>query len=268
MDSGTRLFGVLGHPVGHSRSPVMHNAAFSALCINAAYLAFDVKNPEGVPEAMRTLGIRGMSVTLPHKEAFLSLVDALDPMAEAMGEVNTLCLGEDGRISGMNTDWCGARDALLSVTSLEGKRVAVIGAGGAGRAVAYGIRDAGGEPLVVNRSRERGEALARELEASFCPLSDFSGEDVAVLVNTTSVGMHPFPDAMPVEAGVLHPGMVVMDIVYAPRKTRLLAAAEACGCRVVDGLEMFIRQGALQFETWTGQPAPLDVMRRAVEASL
>ncbi|TYT75027.1 shikimate dehydrogenase [Desulfobotulus mexicanus] len=265
MDAETALFGVMGHPVAHSLSPVMHNAAFGFLGLNAVYLAFDVKDPAGVPVAMRTFGIRGMSVTLPHKEALLSLVDELDPMAEKMGAVNTLCLKDDGRIIGLNTDWCGARDALLEAGPLHGKRVAILGAGGAGRAVAFGIREAGAFPLIVNRSREKGEALACDLGADFCLLSNFTGIGMDILVNTTSLGMHPDVDTMPVQAAVLHGGMVVMDIVYNPRKTKLIRAAESLGCRVVDGLEMFIRQGALQFELWTGREAPVDCMRKAVE---
>lgn len=255
----------MGHPVSHSLGPVMHNAAFAAKGLEALYLAFDVTEPAGIPSAMRTLGICGMSVTLPHKEVLLSLVDRLDPTAEAIGAVNTLVLEKDGCVSAWNTDWLGVRDALLSVTALQGKKVAVIGAGGAGRAAAFGVKEAGGIPFVVNRNREKGEKLARDFGISFCDLSDFSTKDMDILVNATSLGMAPDTESTPVPPDLLHEGLLVMDLVYTPRKTRLLTQAEERGCLILDGLEMFIRQGALQFERWTGVSAPLSVMRKSVE---
>lgn len=264
MKASAQLFGVLGHPVSHSLGPVMHHAAFCSEKIDAVYLAFDVREPSGVPAAMRTLGIRGMSVTIPHKESFVALVDWLDPKAKKIGAVNTLVLEEDGSVSGWNTDWLGARDALLAVTPLRGKRVAVLGAGGAGRAVAFGVKESGGLPLIVNRTPEKGERLARELDVSFCPLADFSTGGMDILVNTTPVGMLPHTEVSPVLPALLHEKLIVMDIVYRPQKTKLLALAEKKGCRIVDGLEMFVRQGALQFELWTKRPAPLSVMRKAV----
>lgn len=265
MKLPVQIFGVIGHPVSHSLGPHMHNAAFRSKGMDALYLAFDVTDPTGIPSAMRTLGIGGMSVTLPHKEIFLSLVDHIDPTAKAIGAVNTLRLEKDGSISGFNTDAKGARDALLSVTSLEGKKVAVLGAGGAGRAVAFGVKEAGGIPLIINRSRKKGEALARELGASFFPLSDFWAKDVEILVNTTSVGMVPETDQTPISPDFFHENLLVMDIVYTPRKTKLLRLAEEKGCKILDGLEMFVRQGALQFELWTGKPAPIEAMRKALE---
>lgn len=263
MDAATMVYGVMGHPVGHSRSPVMLNAAFQAAGLNACYLAFDVTTPEKVPDAMRTLGICGMSVTIPHKVAIMDVLDGVDPMALAIGAVNTITRKADGRLVGSNTDCAGAIAALESAGPVAGKKVAILGAGGAARAVAFGVQNAGGIPVIVNRTIAKGEALANALGSAFVPLAGFTGDGTDILVNTTSVGMAPDTDASPVPKTCLSSHMTVMDIIYTPRTTRLLSDAAALGCKVVDGLEMFIRQGALQFENWTKKSAPIDVMREA-----
>jgi shikimate dehydrogenase len=157
---------------------------------------------------------------------------------------------------------------LKEKTGLAGKTIAVLGAGGAARAVAFGVAAEGGRVAIINRGRQRGEALAAELAAEFRPLSEFTADGCDALVNTTPVGMAPAAGETPVPAKCLHPGLVVMDIVYNPLRTRLLQEAAAAGCVTIDGLAMFIRQGARQFELWTGLPAPVDIMRMAVEAEL
>jgi shikimate dehydrogenase len=165
----------------------------------------------------------------------------------------------DGRLTGYNSDSQGAVRALSEHTAIQDRRILVIGAGGAARAVAYGLIQQGGRVCIVNRSREKGEKLARFLGADFCPLDQAASMSAAdILINTTPVGMHPHVDAMPIPDDMLHPGMVVMDIVYHPLQTRLLQVAAARGCRIVDGVAMFVYQGAMQFERWTGRPAPVE----------
>ncbi|WP_319522164.1 shikimate dehydrogenase [uncultured Desulfosarcina sp.] len=263
IDANTRLYAVIGDPVAHSLSPAMHNAAFEQTGYNGAYTAFRVTDLPGAIAGIRALDIHGLSVTIPHKVAVMDLLDEIDPLARRIGAVNTI-VNEDGRLFGFNSDSPGAMAALLEKTPVAHRRVAVIGAGGAARALAHGIREYGGRLTVVNRSVDKGQRLAGELESDFCPLADFSGVGYDILVNTTSVGMVPKTDRMPVGYACLRPGMTVMDIVYNPLETKLLKAAREAGCAVVDGVAMFVHQGALQFERWTGLKAPVQLMKRTV----
>jgi shikimate dehydrogenase len=267
IDAHTCLYGVIGDPVGHSLGPVMHNAAFAHTGCNGVYTAFAVTNlPEAIA-GIRALNIRGCSVTIPHKVAVMDLLDDIEPFARRIGAVNTI-VNEDGRLSGFNSDSPGAMAALLEKTPVAHRRAAVIGAGGAARALAHGIRKHGGQLTIVNRSVKKGQHLAGELESDFCRLSDFSGVGYDMLVNTTSVGMVPDADRMPVGHACLRPGMTVMDIVYNPLETKLLRAAREAGCTVVDGVAMFVHQGAIQFERWTGKKAPVQLMKRTVLEAL
>ncbi len=263
----TAVFGVIGHPIGHSLSPLMHNTALTAARIDGVYLAFDVTDLAGAMAGVRALSIRGLSVTIPHKTAAIAHLDALDPMAEWIGAVNTID-NRDGRLTGYNTDAAGAMAALSGIVDVDGAGAAVLGAGGAARAIGFAIREAGGRVTILNRSRKKGERLAADIGASFRPLADFGGGDYGVVVNTTPVGMHPNTNEIPVPETELQEGMVVMDIVYNPLRTTLLTAAERRGCQAIDGLAMFVRQGAAQFELWTGTPAPVDRMTRTVRATL
>jgi shikimate dehydrogenase len=267
IDAATTLFAVFGDPVAHSLSPAMHNAAFAALGINSVYLAFG--NPEIGPctAAMRALGIRGASVTIPHKVAIMPLLEEIDETARRIGAVNTV-VNRSGRLLGANTDAEGALQALRAHTEIAGRTAVVVGAGGAARAVAFGLKDAGGRVTILNRSAARGEALARRVGADFRPLAEAVGLSCEILVNTTPIGMARFGDALPVPAALLQPEMVVMDIVYTPLKTPLLAAAAARGCRTIPGTAMFVLQGARQFELWTGRAAPTEVMTAAVHTAL
>lgn len=267
MKKETALFGVIGHPIGHSLSPLMHNAALDHAGVDAVYLAFDVTDLAGALAGVRALSIRGLSVTIPHKEAVMAHLDVLDPLAERIGAVNTID-NRDGRLTGYNTDAAGALAALSGVVDIAGVDVAVLGAGGAARAIGFAVREAGGRVTILNRSREKGERLAEDIGAAFRPLAEFRGRRRGVVINTTSVGMHPHADEIPVPEKELAEGMVVMDIVYNPLRTRLLASAESRGCRTIDGLAMFVRQGAAQFELWTGEKAPVDLMARTVRVAL
>ncbi len=260
-------FALLGHPVGHSLSPVMHNAAFAAAGYNGVYAAIPVRAIRPAIAGLLALGFRGASITIPHKQAVIECLDEVEETARRVKAVNTI-VNIDGRLQGWNTDVVGAIASLKEKTPLRGKSTAVLGAGGAARAVAFGIMAEGGTVTIFNRGRARGEALAAELGAEFKPLPEFTADGCDVLINTTPVGMAPGAGETPVAAERLRPGLVVMDIVYNPLTTRLLRDAAAAGCVAIDGLAMFIRQGARQFELWTGRPAPVDIMRMAVEAEL
>ncbi|MFO7714721.1 shikimate dehydrogenase [Desulfosarcina sp.] len=263
IDSNTRLYAVLGSPVSHSLSPVMHNAAFRQTGHNGVYVAFEVTDLPGAVAAIQALNIGGCSVTLPHKVAVMELLDHVDPMARQIGAVNTI-VNQAGRLGGFNSDSPGAMAALLEKTPIAHRKVAVIGAGGAARALAHGVKLNGGRLTIVNRSLENGRRLAGQLECDFCPLDDFSGLGCDILINTTSVGMRPHTDRMPVAHACLRPGMTVMDIVYNPLETQLLKASREAGCTVVDGVAMFVHQGAIQFERWTGKKAPVQLMKKTV----
>jgi shikimate dehydrogenase len=261
------LFAVFGNPVVHSLSPVMHNAAFAATGFNGVYAAVRVKDIRPAVAGVRSLGLKGISVTLPHKGSVAACLDYVDPDARRIQAVNTI-VNDDGLLKGFNTDWCGALQALEEKTPVAGRKVAVIGAGGAARAVVFGILKGGGEVSLFNRSKEKGEELAANLGVEFKPLAEFAAEPIEILVNTTPVGMSPQAEESPVSREKLRPGLVVMDIVYNPLQTRLLREAAAAGCTTIDGLSMFVYQGARQFEIWTGISAPMDIMRMAVEAEL
>ena len=261
------IFAVFGNPVVHSLSPVMHNAAFAATGCNAIYAAIRVKDIRPAMAGMRALGLKGASVTLPHKESVLACLDFIDPVARRIKAVNTI-VNDDGSLRGFNTDCHGVIQALSEKILLKDRRVGILGAGGAARAVAFGVISQGATATIFNRSREKGESLAADFGAGFKPLSEFDADACDILINTTPVGMFPQQQDTPLIGEKLRPGLVVMDIVYTPLKTRLLREAEAAGCATIDGLSMFVHQGVRQFELWTGLAAPVEIMRMAVEAEL
>ncbi|MCX5883345.1 MAG: shikimate dehydrogenase [Deltaproteobacteria bacterium] len=267
IDAATQVFAVMGNPVSHSLSPVMFNRAFSETGYNGVYVAFQVTAIGDGISAMRSLGIKGASITIPHKVSILDFLDEIDPMAESIGAVNTV-ISHEGRLKGYNSDCLGAIKALEEITHLEGKQVAIIGAGGAARAIGFGVKSRGAGLTLINRSISKGEILAAALEAEFIPISELRSLPFDMLIQTTSVGMTPHIHQSPVPAALLTPGLLVMDIVYAPLKTRLLKDAIEAGCRTINGLSMFIHQAAFQFELWTGSPAPLAVMKQSLMDSL
>ncbi len=263
FNSDTVLFAVLGDPVSHSLSPVMHNHALSHVGYNGVYLAFRTENIGNAVSGMKSLNIKGASITIPHKISVLAFLDELDDTAEKIGAVNTV-VNRQGVLTGYNSDGLGAVKALSEKTTLHDKDVVIIGAGGAARAIGFGIISAGGRVTVLNRTASKGEKLARDLGSEFQPLTNLKKTKCQILINTTSVGMTPDIHAMPIQREDLDPSMLVMDIVYNPLKTRLLKEAETIGCITTDGVSMFVYQGALQFELWTGINAPVEVMRKAV----
>lgn len=263
INTNTALYGVIGHPVAHSMGPLMHNHVFEECGVNGVYLAFDVIDLASAIAGVRSLNIRGLSVTIPHKVAIMEYLDAVDETAERIGAVNTV-VQRDGILTGYNTDADGAVSALTAKMDLRNEDVLIVGAGGAARAVGFGVKHRGGRIHITNRTVEKGERLAAELNAEFHPLADIDRLTCRILINTTSVGMAPDIDDIPVPPAMLRPGMCVMDIVYNPVRTRLLKAAEAAGCEIVDGVSMFVNQAAIQFSLWTGKAAPVEAMRRIV----
>ena len=255
----TTLTGVLGFPVAHSRSPAMMTAAFAELGLDWRYVKLPVP-PERFAETARALpgsGFRGANVTIPHKLEAHALADELTPPAAAIGAANTLTF-EDGRVLADNTDAGGLLDALGE--DLRGRRALVLGAGGAGRAAVWALCDAGAEVAVWNRTPERARELAGEMEVTH---AERPNRPADVLVNATSLGLHG--EDLPAELGP-EPAGVVLDLVYGEKPTALCRWADAQGARVVEGLEVLVRQGARSLERWTGRTAPLDAMRRAARA--
>ena len=269
----TRIYGVIGNPIGHSMSPAIFNASFQALDMDAVYLAFRVEDVADFVDTFKRLGMLGCSVTIPHKQNILPFMDEVDDLVRRIGAMNTVA-HKDGRLLGTNTDLLaaisGIEEALAAKGSpgLAGKSAVMIGAGGAGRAIAFGLVDRGAKLTIVNRTQSKAEALAGELGCEWRGLGDLATLSAEVLVNSTSVGMHPNEDACPAPAHMLREGMVVFDAVYNPIETKLLRAAKARGAHTVSGFDMFVKQAAAQFELWFDGPAPTDVMAGVIQERL
>ena len=269
----TKVCGVIGDPIEHSLSPVMHNAAFEALKIDYVFLAFKVQAAD-VEKAMggvRALNIHGLNVTMPHKNAVIKYLDQLDPTAKTIGSANTI-LNKDGRLLGFNTDGVGALNALeQNDVKLKGKNVVLLGAGGAAKAIAYTLAQEAREVTILNRTKQTEIDLVKLLTQKrnnnvYAGLQDETPkylEKANVLINATSVGMEPNANQTLVQPEWLRPDLAVMDIVYNPIETKLARDAKAAGCKVVSGVEMLIYQGAASFEIWTACKAPVEVMRKA-----
>jgi shikimate dehydrogenase len=281
IDTETRLCAVIGNPVEHSLSPLIHNAAFDATGLNYVYLAFRIEDLRGCLAGMRALpSFRGLSVTIPHKIAIMQYLDEIDPMAVDVGSVNTV-VNEEGKLLGMTTDGLGILRAFDEAgVSLEGKRVLFVGAGGAVRAVAFALAGLAGpaQITILGRTESRVSALVRDLATKTGAAveggslsRDLPGaiESHEIIIQGTPVGMYPHGEAeTTIPKELLHPNQVVFDMVYRPLKTRLIRAAEEVGCRTIPGLEMLVNQAVLQFEAWTGVSAPRGVMRDALIAAL
>ncbi|MCK4728904.1 MAG: shikimate dehydrogenase [Desulfobacterales bacterium] len=267
LSGKTSVYGILGNPVAQSMSPLMHNAAFRSLGIDAIYVPFEVKDLESAVAGIRALQIRGASVTHPFKTRILGLIDQIDVTAKKVGAVNTLVL-EGNSIRGINTDWTGAVRCIEGLLPIKDNHFVVVGAGGAARAVIFGITREGGKITLVNRTKDKGLALAEAFGLPFVPLSETVNLSGDCLINTTPVGMYPNVEEMPVPKGVVSRYKAVVDVIYNPFKTRLLREAEAEGCLVANGFEMFVFQGVEQFRIWTGRQAPVELMRDVVVQAL
>ena len=267
IDQNTALYGVIGNPVRHSLGPIMHNAAFSAGVINAVYLAFEVEDIKASLQGMAAFGIKGLSVTIPFKSAVIPFLDEMDPLAARIGAVNTI-VNRKGCLKGYNTDATGAVKALEEKMVLKGLHSMIIGAGGAARAIGFSLKEKGVRVSIANRSPQRGASLARDLDCPYLPLNRIGVKKVDLLVQTTPVGMFPHEGESPVSEEMFHKDLVAMDIIYNPRETTFLKMAKDRGCITIDGLGMFVHQGAEQFLLWTGVYPPFEIMHRAVESRL
>jgi len=265
----TQVYGVIANPVAHSMSPAIHNAAFEAAGLDAVYLPFRVDDFRRFFEAYKALDIRGYSVTIPHKETALQCVDEAEELVKKIGALNTIVV-RDGRSYGYNTDMIAATSSIAEALGepLDGKLVGMVGAGGAARAIAFGLQAMGTHIKIFNRTVERAEKLARDLGAEAYPLDRTKDFSFDILVNSTSVGMHPNVEEMPVEPDVVGRSKLVFDAVYNPVETRLLREAKRLGVKYLTGFEMFVRQAAEQFRLWTGLQPPVEVMRTVLRARL
>lgn len=263
----TRIAALFGYPVEHSKSPCMQNAAFAETGIDGCYVAFSVPPEElpGAVQGIRSLGLLGVNLTVPHKEAVIPLLDEIDPEASFIGAVNTV-VNRSGRLVGFNTDGRGFMRSLAEAgIDVSGKRVLLLGAGGAARAVGYYLAQEAASIVIVNRTKGKAEALAADLNRvrSVVSVAEHVArfEEVDLVVNTTSLGLKA-GDAVPVDTALLSRRHAVCDLIY--HETPLLQGAAAAGAKVLNGSGMLLWQGALAFELWTGIPAPVAVMRKAL----
>lgn len=281
IDATTKLCAIIGHPITHSLSPVMHNAAFDATNLNYVYIAFDVEQLEDCLNGMRALpSFRGMSVTLPHKTAVMKYLDEIDPMAKHVGSVNTIT-NENGRLRGTTTDGLGTLRAFAEAgVSLENKKILFLGSGGAVRAAAFAFASSAAPKAItiLGRTERNVTTLVDDLnKTAQCPIESANfATDIEhaiaqhdIIVNGTPIGMYPNnTEQTPIPLDLLHADHIVFDMVYRPLKTTLIEAARAKGCTTILGSEMLLNQAVLQFETWTDIPAPRAVMQNALLATL
>lgn len=275
ISAKTKMCIIIGDPVEHSLSPAMHNAAYEHLGIDDQFVFtaahVEEKDIETIVHAVRSMGIRGLTCTIPHKVSIIKYLNSIDPIAEKIGAVNTV-VNTQGHLKGYNTDWLGTITPLEEALkgTLQNKKVAIVGAGGAARAMAYGVIEKGAHLTVFNRSIENAQDLVDDLNkaastptpATVKPLDALSIlPEFDVIINATSIGMGEQKDETPVDKRFIRKNHIVFDAVYAPRETRLIQEAREQGATTIYGLEMLLHQGAAQFELYTDHKAPVEVMR-------
>ena len=278
IKGSTNIVGLIGHPVEHSFSPPMHNAAFKALGMDYAYVAFDVdpSNLESAIDGAKSLNVKGFNVTIPHKIEVMKHLDEIDEVARLIGAVNTIDFKD---MKGYNTDGIGAVKAIEEVSPIKNRKVVVAGAGGASRAISFYIAKYGADELtILNRNVEKAQNLAQDVLDSGLianvkagSVSEIKGylADADILIDTTPVGMHPNIDDEPLAKSVdMHEDLVVFDAVYNPNETVLIRQAINAGAKPVYGIKMLLYQGAESFRIWTGREAPVDVMEDALKRTL
>ena len=280
VDVNTKLVGLLGNPLGHSFSPAMHNKAFETLGLNYFYLPIEVTADDlpTVAAGIAKMNFAGYNITIPHKIRIMDCLDAIDPLAQAIGAVNTVVL-EKGHATGYNTDGEGFVRSLEAESGMtvDGKRYFILGSGGAARAIAMTLAFKGAQKIFLcNRTGQKAHDLAVEINTKVSPCSEVVPRDPArmasavqqadVVINTTSIGMHPEEDRIPIESDLIPAGVIVSDIVYNPARTKLLQVAEAKGCKTVPGLGMLVYQGTEGFRKWTEAEPPVEVMFEVVRA--
>jgi 3-dehydroquinate dehydratase/shikimate dehydrogenase len=262
----TQLYGVIGNPISHSLSPLMHNAAFALRRVNAVFVPFLVRDLGDFLKAVKPLRVSGFSVTIPHKQQILRYLDECDPLAAEIGAVNTVVC-RAGKLHGSNTDHLGVLQSLGNKLKLEGARILIFGAGGAGRTVAHAAARAGAQVFFSARRLEAARAAARDFGAEAVDRRDIRELEFDAIVNATPIGMMPHEDESPLEPAELRANLV-FDLIYRPMRTRLLRLAERRGIGTLSGVEMFVAQGVAQWELWTGEKAPVRAMRAEVTAAL
>ena len=278
IKGSTNVVGLIGHPVEHSFSPPMHNAAFKALKMDYVYTAFDVdpNDLENAVKGAQALSIKGFNVTIPHKIEVIKYLSEIDEVAALIGAVNTI---DFENLKGYNTDGIGAIKAIEDVTKVKDKNVVIAGAGGASRAISFNLAKYGADNLtILNRNVVKADSLASDVldsnlienvkSDSISKINDYLS-DADILINTTPVGMHPNVDADPIASSdMMHENLVVFDAVYNPNETVLIKEAIKAGAKPVYGIKMLLYQGAESFEIWTGRKAPIDVMQEALTKTL
>lgn len=264
----TKICMVIGDPIGHSLSPQLHNAGYKELKIDSEYIfvASNVKveHVEDFIKGVRAMNIRGVSCTLPHKIEVMKYLNEIDEIAEKIGAVNTI-VNEDGILKGYNTDWLGIVKPLEKLTNLKDKKIALLGAGGAARAVAYGVISTGGKLAVFNRTLDKAEELVADFGGEAFSLDEIEQvKNMDIIINATSIGMHPNEDETPLSKDLITDKHIVFDAVYTPLKTRLLQEAQEQGAQIIHGIEMLLEQGFAQFKLYTSHDASEDVMREVL----
>lgn len=275
----TTLYGLIGYPLKHSRSPHMHNSAFEALGLDHVYMVFEVKAGliKEALEAFKVLGVKGGNITMPHKTEVVKHLDEISPDAKIIGSVNTIKIDEEGKVSGFNTDGKGLVKALDEAgVNYKGEKIVILGAGGAARAVAIQLAyDGAKEVVIANRTLSKAEEIVNRINENIPESKGKAIEldeiilreelkDASIFINCTSKGMKN-PDESPIEdINLFHKGLFVVDIIYDPLKTRFLSLAEEAGCKIMNGIDMMIYQGALAFKIWTGEEMPVDYIKEVL----
>ncbi len=266
INTDTEVYGVAGDPIAHSASPDIHNAAFRSLGLNAVYVKFHVTDISLFMKCFSRYGFKGLSVTIPHKVGVMAVLDEIDDISEKAESVNTV-FRKGNLLSGTNTDIRAAVDRLSELTGgLAGRKAAVLGAGGVSRGICFGLKEEGADILIVNRTVEKAERLAGNIGCGFSGYDGFDGKNVDVIINATSVGMHPDVERSPIDTELLSEEMTVFDTIYNPPETMLIREARRKGCRTLTGTDMFLAQGEKQFEIWFGRKPPEGVMEKAFNA--
>lgn len=266
VDGETAVYGVIGNPVAHSQSPVLFNDVFKHLGLNARYVRIRLDDAGVLRELVSAMDLRGLSVTIPHKQAVLGALDSKDDAVRGIGAANTV-VAREGLLEGANTDVLGATEAIGEAAvrkwshGVYGMRALVLGAGGVSRALAWGLKREAARVTIANRTFDRGKALAEELGCDYVRWESMADARPQVVVNGTSVGMRPNEEESPVDPGFFKKDMVVMDTVYTPRFTKFIRDAKAAGATALDGVDMFLRQANHQFRIWFGRPMPTEVLK-------
>ena len=276
IDAYTDLYCIFGSPVKHSLSPLIHNTAFNQLSINAVYMAFSPDTIESGLEAMKSLNIKGASVTIPYKIEVMNFLDSIDPLAAEIGSVNTI-KNINGELLGFNTDGKGAIKALMDKgVSVNDTRFLIIGNGGSARAIAFTLLNQKGKISITGRNKSKIDDLRNDLNEKYhgietITISDLTPDEMNnfdVIINTTPVGMNPDIDKSPIDTSLITKDHVVFDIIYSPYETKLIKDSKEKGCKIVYGIEMLVNQGVLQFEKWRDIKAPEKEIKKIIQEKI